>query len=202
MKIKIVPVLFAAISVLMLASCKKSLKEMIKDNIDGPTTYQFVEYTIAQGGHSSDKNSYKSVTTSEMKFAVKFDNSASYQSVAPDNQLDVNKLYGFSDNNQEHHTSSARIGWRWYNNQLELHGYVYNNGAFSHKLLTAIPLNQEINCSIKVQGPAYIFTANAVSITMPRAAITEQAMGYQLYPYFGGDEVAPHQIKIQIKNLK
>jgi hypothetical protein len=201
MKMKIHATLFAVLSVFMLFSCKKSLRDTIEERIEGNTTNQFVNYFIAKGGHSSDKNSYKPVTTSELKFVVKFDNSAIYQSLTTDNQLDINKLYGFSDNNQDHHQFSARIGWRWYNNQLELFGYVYNNGTFSYKYLTAVPLNQEINCSIKVQGSSYLLSANGVTISMVRAATTEQGVGYQLYPYFGGDEVAPHDINIQVKNL-
>jgi len=198
---KINAILFAAVSFLVLSSCKKSLKETIDDRMGGNTPNELVTYTIAKGAHSSDKNSYKPVTTTEMKFSVKFDSSAIYQTVVPSNQLDINKLYGFSDNNQDHHLYSARIGWRWNNNQLELFGYAYNNGTFSYKYLTAVPLNQEINCSIKVQGQSYVITDNGITITMVRGAATEQAVGYQLYPYFGGDEVAPHEIKIQVKNL-
>jgi hypothetical protein len=32
-------------------------------------------------------------------------------------------------------------------------------------------------------------------------ATTPKGQGYQLYPYFGGDETAPHDINIWIKNL-
>lgn len=199
---KFYSILFAALSVLMLSSCKKSLQDMVNDSLGGNNnTGQFIDYLIAKGGHSSDKNGYKPVTTTEMKFSVQFDSSAVYQTANLNNQLDLNKLYGFSDNNQEHHQFSARIGWRWYNNQLELFGYVYNNGAFTYKYITAIPLNQEINCSIRVQGSSYLITANGITITMVRTATTEQAVGYQLYPYFGGDEVAPHDIRIKVKNL-
>jgi hypothetical protein len=201
MKMKLKPLLFAALSFLLLASCKKSLQDMVNERIEGHNTGKFVDYLITAGGHSSDKNTYKPVTTSEMKFVVKFDSSAIYQSVIPDNQLDINKLYGFSDNNQDHHQFSARIGWRWYNNQLELFGYVYNNGAFTAKYITSVPLNQEIGCSIQVQGNSYLLTANGITVSMVRAATTDQGMGYQLYPYFGGDEAAPHDIKIQVKNL-
>jgi hypothetical protein len=32
-------------------------------------------------------------------------------------------------------------------------------------------------------------------------AITTKAKGYQLYPYFGGNELAPHDMHIWIKDL-
>jgi hypothetical protein len=41
---------------------------------------------------------------------------------------------------------------------------------------------------------------NGITTQLPRLATTEKAKGYQLYPYFGGDEAAPHQVNIWIKN--
>ncbi|MCE3282226.1 MAG: hypothetical protein K0Q66_963 [Chitinophagaceae bacterium] len=193
--------LFFGLSAIAFVSCQKAA-ENIKDRFgaNAPAD-QVVEHFIAKGAHSSDKNSYRPVNTTEMKFVVRFDSSAIYQTVTPDNQLDINKLYGFADNNQEHHLNSARIGWRWYNNSLQLFAYVYNNGVEKDKLITAVPLGQDINCSLKVSGNQYIITANGVQVTMERTATTETAVGYQLYPYFGGDEVAPQDIRIRIKDL-
>ena len=201
MTMKFNAAVFAVLSVLILASCKKSVVENVKDRIgSNAPVNQYVEHNILSGTHYSDKNSYKPVNTSEIKFVVKFDNSAIYRTVNPDNQGDINKLYGFSDNNQEHHTNSARIGWRWYNNQLQLFAYVYNNGVQSDKMITSVPINQEVNSIIKVEGNTYVFTVNGTVVTMPRVSVTSQAIGYQLYPYFGGDEVAPQNIKILIKD--
>ncbi len=36
---------------------------------------------------------------------------------------------------------------------------------------------------------------------LPKLSTTPLAKGYLLYPYFGGDEVAPHDINIWIKTL-
>jgi len=194
-------ILFALTPIVMLSSCSKVV-ENVKDRFGANAPVkQFVEHVIVQGSHYGNKSGYKSINTNEMKFSVQFDNSAMYQTANPENQGDINKLYGFSDNNQEHHTNSARIGWRWYNNQLQLFAYVYNNTVESDRLITSVPLNQEINCSIKVQGDSYIFNVNGATVTMPRASTTTGAVGYQLYPYFGGDEVAPQDIKILIKDL-
>ena len=135
-----------------------------------------------------------------MKFMVKFDNSAIYQTVDPANQYDINKLWGFSEgiNNQY---NSARIGWSWNNDALRLYGYVYANGARHYQEITSVTIGSEITCSIKVSGNTYVFTVNGVSINLPRGLSTSQANGYQQYPYFGGDEVAPHRITILIKSL-
>ena len=37
--------------------------------------------------------------------------------------------------------------------------------------------------------------------SLPRTSATSKAEGYKLYPYFGGDESAPHDIFIYIKEL-
>jgi len=72
-----------------------------------PTGY--TTYTIREGQHYCDQNTIKSVRTSEMKFMAKFDNSAIYTSVIPENQYDIHKLWGFTEgiNNQY---NSARVG--------------------------------------------------------------------------------------------
>jgi hypothetical protein len=163
------------------------------------TATDFVKYTIAQGQQYCDKNGFSQIQLSELKFAVRFDSSAIYQTIDPGNQLDINKLYGFSDNNALHHDFSARFGWRWSDNALRLFAYVYNNGIQTNKELGTVAIGAENSCSIKVAGDKYIFTLNGKADTMPRASTTAKAVGYKLYPYFGGDEFAPHTISIWIK---
>jgi hypothetical protein len=190
----------------LVVSCQKELDGVVTTTNSPlppplPGTAQFTEHRIAKGGHSSDKNPVKAVTITEMKFIVRFDSSAIYQSLDTNNQRDINKLYGFSDNNEDHHTNSARIGWRWYNNELQLFGYNYNNTAVKTQFIKAVSLNKDINCAIKVAAGSYIFNVDGTQVTMTRTAPDPQAVGYQLYPYFGGDEVAPHDIIIRVKDL-
>jgi len=165
-----------------------------------PKPPSYTNFTIRQGQHYCDQNSLKSVRTSEMKFMAKFDNSAIYQTVIPENQYDINKLWGFSEgiNNQY---NSARIGWSWNNNALRLYGYVYAKGVRHMQEITSVSIGTDITCSIQLAGNAYLFTVNSFSISLPRGVSTTQASGYQQYPYFGGDETAPHLITIMIKSL-
>jgi hypothetical protein len=188
-------------TILFLSGCKKAAEAIIEKSTSGTTTSDFVKYTIAKGQQYSDQSSYKAVETSEMKFIVKFDSSAIYQTKLAENQYDVNKLYGFSDNNSDHHQYSARFGWRWSGNFLRLFAYIYNEGAVSSKELAIVDIGKEINCSIQVTSSSYLFTVNGITERMPRMAGTPKGKGYQLYPYFGGDEAAPHDINIWIKTL-
>ncbi len=198
---------------LFLASCTKSVDNTTSDitanNVSSKghnlaatvTSNQFVQYTILKGQQYCDKSTYQPVKYDFLSFVVKFDSSAIYQTTNAGNQDDINKLFGFSDNNAQHQQYSARFGWRWSKNALRLFGYIYNNGVRSSKELGTVEIGTENSCSIKVSGSNYIFTLNGSSQIMPRASTTLKAEGYQLYPYFGGDEVAPHTISILIKQL-
>ncbi len=161
----------------------------------------YVAYTIKQGEQNCDKNNLTKAQYEVLNFWVKFDSSAIYTSMATNNQFDINKLYGFSDNNSDHHAYSARFGWRWSGNALRLFGYVYNDSVRSSIELGTVDIGTENFCSIKVAGNKYVFMLNDKTLIMPRTAKTPKGMGYKLYPYFGGDELAPHQITIYIKEL-
>ncbi|MFL5740808.1 MAG: hypothetical protein ACJ75B_11360 [Flavisolibacter sp.] len=181
----------------LFASCHKVTDALV--NKSTPPSGQFNEYTIRKGQQYCDQNGYAPVDLSEMKFTVRFDSSAIYQTSDPENQYDINKLYGFSDNNMDHHQYSARFGWRWSDGALRLFAYVYNEGKVESKELSAINIGEEIHCSIKVQPDKYVFSLNNQLTEMPRKSITQTGKGYQLYPYFGGDELAPHEVDIWIK---
>ena len=183
----------AACLLLLLCSCRK---EKLPERLSTPG---FKEFIIPQGQHYATENNTKTVETSELKFVVRFDSSAIYQTKNPENQYDINKLYGFSDNDDQHHVYSARFGWRWSDGALRLFAYTYNNKVRESKELGVAPIGADIACSIKVQGNAYFFSVNDKKITMPRSSSTAAAKGYQLYPYFGGDEPAPHEVRILIK---
>ena len=187
---------------IFFTGCKKTV-EIIPNKIVDSGTYpsRFIQYTIQEGNQFCDQSEYIPVETGEMKFAVRFDSSAVYTTIIEENQYDINKLFGFSDNNSEHHLNSARIGWGWNENALRLYAYVYNNGIRETKEIGTIAIGSTAICSIKPQGNIYVFTVNAVKMEMPRLSITEKAKGYQLFPYFGGDEAAPHPINIWIRMI-
>lgn len=194
-------VFFGLVCLSFLPACRKAAAVLDPAKPAGPDTSAFVLYTIGKGKQYCDKNGYQSVSTMEMKFLVKFDSSAVYQTVLPENQMDINKLYGFSDNGSDHHQYSARFGWRWSGNALHLFAYVYNQGQVQSRELALGELGKEISCSIAVRPGSYLFTVNGVRDSLPRLALTPKAEGYQLYPYFGGDESAPHDIRIWIRRL-
>ncbi|HMK05824.1 MAG TPA: hypothetical protein VK489_16600 [Ferruginibacter sp.] len=192
---------FLLIISLFLFSCKKSTPASEPVPVYQPVSNPaYVQFTISAGGHYCDKNALTPVSISEMNFKVRFDSSAIYQTTDPQNQYDINKLYGFSEGH-DHHQNSARIGWSWNDTALRLYAYTYKNGLRDSKEITMVSIGADINCGIKVSGNAYIFKAGNTTVTMPRAFNDPLANGYKLYPYFGGDEVAPADIRILIQEL-
>ena len=182
---------------LILIACHKHIDQVNKPSTNVPA---FIEYKIAKGSQYCDKSIYTPVSLDSLCFIVKFDSTAIYTTTDPQNQYDINKLYGFSDNNEDHHQFSARIGWRWSDNKLRLFGYVYNYGEVVSEEICSVNIGAEINCAIIVKGNNYQFNVNDEKLKLPRSSTTVQAIGYKLFPYFGGDETAPHDITIDIKD--
>lgn len=195
---------FIAVLLFMLVSCKKESALTVPDvsTVPAPVpVIPFTRYTIGAGQQFCSGNTFLQTSYSELKFIARFDSTAIYTTTDPVNQYDINKLYGFADNNAHHQQFSARFGWRWSDQKLRLFGYVYNNGVRDSRELGVINIGEEINCSIRITATSYIFSMNGIVETLLRTATTVKAEGYRLYPYFGGNEFAPHEINIWIKEL-
>lgn len=158
-----------------------------------------IKYVIRRGGHSSGSG-MKTASTDTLHFRVMFDSSAVYQARDPQNQDDINKLYGLSDCGSFHQTNSARFGWRWYNDRLEILAYCYYNGSRKWSFIGEAALNVFHEGRIAFTDEAYVFRINGNSVEMPRACDGVRS-GYLLYPYFGGDETAPHDVRVWIETL-
>lgn len=185
---------------LLAIACNKS-KDLPVNN-DQPSGDGYTTYLIKKGNHYSENNDHRSVRISTLRFTALFDSSCIYSTVNSVNMGDINKLYGFSDCNAAHHQSSARFGWRWNGKSIEISAYCYVNGERMSKPLGTIALSKAAEMSISVAGDQYIFELNGKQESMPRACSGAYAEGYQLYPYFGGDEVAPHDVRILIKEIQ
>lgn len=181
----------------LLPACQKN--DVLPEENMTATGSSFIQYVIRQGQHYSDQSTFTNVQYDELKFAAIFDSTAVYRTADPANQEDINKLYGFSDSNSPHHQFSARFGWNWSRDSLRLFAYTYNNAVRESKEIGTVQIGAVNNCSIKVTQSTYIFTLNGKPVTTSRSATGTKAVGYRLYPYFGGDETAPHTINIWIK---
>lgn len=165
--------------------------------VDPDTGFEI--YTIGSGQHSSIVRT-EPFAGNGISVIVKFDDSAIYTLQDPGNQADINKLIGFSDCGQHHQSESARFGWRWYEDELQILAYVYSDGNLTWELMGAIALNEEVTLELSKNEDQYVFTGTGLqTTTVSRTASCESGENYWLWPYFGGDEPAPHTVRVELK---
>jgi hypothetical protein len=186
---------------LLITICSGCSKQGIIKKKDGNagTAAAGTVYLIKKGNHYAEGNELKILHSQQINCEVLFDSSAMYESVNPENQEDINKLIGFSDCNDHHQQNSARIGWSWNGKSVMLYAYAYINKERVIKPLSAISINEPVKCSIKAIGENYYFTTGNYTDSLPRHCKGYTGVAYKLYPYFGGDETAPHDVRIIIK---
>ncbi|MEM9895362.1 MAG: hypothetical protein AAF789_03255 [Bacteroidota bacterium] len=161
----------------------------------------FRVYLIPQGKQSSTSN-LQTLQSNTLRFEAMFDYTAIYQTKDEINQHDINKLYGFSDCNSSHHENSARFGWRWLEGRLEIFAYTYVNGDRISEYICSVPLGQIVQYEISFNEHFYFFQVEGYeTIKIERGDSCTRGLYYRLFPYFGGDEVAPHDIAIRIRNI-
>lgn len=171
--------------IVTLVSCKKI-------DVEGYRVYKIKE------GHHRSNTAYCTTKSNYLSFNAIFDESAQYTSSDPINQSDVNKLYGLSDCGTSHKNNSIRFGWRWLNDSLEILWFKHEDGDFSFGNMTTIDFNVSYQYSITFTEDSYILIVDGVEVEVDRKC-SETYRKYYLYPYFGGDEKAPHNITVRIK---
>ena len=161
----------------------------------------FITYTIKTGSHEVEKNTNSLFTGTSMRFQAVFDSSCIYKTRSAENQHDINKLLGFSDCSSQHHMNSARFGWNWRENALRIYAYTYANGERQERELGVTELGKTMTYAIRMEGNSYVFSFNGTETTLPRHCSGGPGVAYRLLPYFGGDEPAPNDIYVKIRNL-
>lgn len=166
-----------------------------------------VEYLIpngqheskVQGGFAADK--IRTLKSTTLSFTARFDESARYD-LGNDNQYDINKLIGFSDCNSLHHENSIRFGWRYSieKNNIEIFAYAYSNAVMNFHYMGDVAIDETAYYQIQITDHAFVLQLNGeVSLEIERTANCDKGLYYMLFPYFGGDEVAPHDVSIFIE---
>lgn len=165
-------------------------------------------YIIPEGKHSSELangslgDKLRSIKQDRLEFIARFDASARYD-LSNDNQHDINKLMGFSEANQHHQEGSIRFGWRYLkdDDRIEILAYAYKNGQRFYERIAEVEIGESLIYRIELRPSSYYLEVDGVSMVIDRGVKQQKGLYYMLYPYFGGDEKAPHDIHIYIKEL-
>jgi len=161
------------------------------------------DFLIRQGEHYSTPRLMETMDSGIIKFKATFDESARYTLDDPSMQSNKNKLMGFSDCSSLHHENSARFGWQWFNEQLQIYAYCYVDSVRVEEFLQTIDINEENLYEITKTGEQYIFYINGDRKTaISRSGHCESGVSYVLYPYFGGSVPAPHDVRVRIEMIQ
>ena len=177
----------------------------VLENIIMLTSIMSKLYTIPHASHSSGFHFKPHIGKRFLQYDVSFDKSSIYQFIDGD-QYDINKLFGLSYG--MHHTNSVRFGWRSfgvYSSKIEILAYCYVDGERvkeeqDNLFIAMVDLNKDYTYRINVGESSYLLTVFEDGNHIGSKNIMHRNLpfwGYQLYPYFGGNKKAPHDIGIQ-----
>jgi hypothetical protein len=199
MKNRVEIILILAITSVAFWSCSDEVNDPL---LEEPANSRMVVYEIPAGAHHASPSSFQPlINISMLKFKARFDSSAIYKTLQTQNQPDINKLYGMSDCSGNHQLNSARFGWRWYNDELQIWAYAYVNQARKAAFIKSVALGSSNMYELTFTDSTYTFKVGETAVSISRHC-HNKASGYRLYPYFGGDEVAPHRITIEIEEIR
>lgn len=160
------------------------------------------KYLIEEGNHRSGFYPNLHFNIKNIKYEVIFTESCLYKFNDVDD-YDVNKLFGISFG--YHHNNSIRFGWDIEDEEIAIYAYSYKSSKRDIKKIISIPINRKYIFEINVFDGYYdmkIFNSENNLIgwaNIPKVKTTK--LCYNLFPYFGGNKVAPHDIKIWMKQI-
>lgn len=154
-------------------------------------------FTIKKNKHYSDNWLYKLTHFFNFKkqqsFKVIFDESCLYSG----KDDSVNKLFGLSFG--WHHNNSIRFGWQSHYGKIRIYTYLYIDGIRYIRKIGEVGINEE--CCLTIDNHRFSFKTKGTFFSMEGYLSPNKIknkISYNLWPYFGGVNVAPHDIKIEL----
>ena len=137
-----------------------------------------------------------------LSFRAMFHEDTAYATVDPANQWDWNKLMGLTTVNI--HGDSVRLGWRYApdTDRVELGAYAYVDGVRVDEENTDVARGAWFDVSMSWTEDTIQVTVDGetVEIDGPHAGIPRTTWALTS-AYFGGDEVAPHDMHVDVTDV-
>jgi len=130
---------------------------------------------------------------------VKFDKSCWYDYINNDSN-DLNKLYGYGI--YDHHIHSMRFAWRPNFSEpgmIQIFAYWYEAQKRGMKFICDVSVNSFNDFKIEQHGNVYTLLVNGNQSTIKFEK--KRGIWRKGQPYFGGNNTAPNDMIITLKNL-
>lgn len=126
-----------------------------------------------------------------------------------EDQFDYNKLFGIGWG-LNHHKNSYRLGWRYdvVSGKIEIAQYYYNKGVRKFNTILFVEIGKTYGVKLKFLRDnnsitAYIIDLEA-GVLMDSTDLdyyfeSVSRFSFLLFPYFGGNQTAPHDMNISIQ---
>lgn len=162
-----------------------------------------MKYTIKKGKHRSKFFRFGFTFKKSVSFDACFGHNCLYKPFPRPDTKDINKLCGFSTT-IFHHKQSGRVGWRCVedNGEIELVTYSYDSGkrdVSDQQVLVKVKPNVWFNIEIIDHETHYEYIVKYMGKTYTNNDHKKYdwlPFKYLLYPYFGGNNSAPHDMDI------
>lgn len=152
----------------------------------------------AEGHQSQGLRLSLIVGCTRLRFRAKFYPNCVYKPQREPEQ--ISKLYGISWGH--HHECSARVGWRSDGSRIEVLSYVYvAHGRHESQHLDWIDVQEWHEYLIERTGDEVAVSINGEE-PVRHTLFAPAAASYKLYPYFGGEVPAPHEMWIEVEVLE
>ncbi len=166
-------------------------------------------YLIKQGNHYCNVSIFErlfSIGTNVKRifFSFKLHPECWWSPARNSDDNDLNKLYGLSFGLNSDHSNSVRLAWKpdfKVNNKIDIYGYIYDEKQTDPKqtslYITSVQAGADCMAMITNNGDKYEFMVNSVNAEMPNTH-PDPGLCFRLFPYFGGNNTAPHNMTIEI----
>ena len=164
------------------------------------------KFTIKKGNHYSDACWFKKWIPhriDKLERTVRFTESC----LNTDSNGQINKLFGFTLGICSPEYNSIRIGWVGHKDHIAIHAFWHLRGEFFSKFLINTYIGESVGCGIYLSDPYSVsligerlwnnYEIRIAHFTFPiKCEWKERSYGFHLFPYFGGEIAAPHDIQI------
>ena len=132
-----------------------------------------------------------------LKYNVRFDRNCWYVKLNTDSE-DLNKLFGFGG--ADHHKNSIRLCWKPdFKDKGTIKIYVYWYDDQSRASIWFVDMRVDEWVEFQIRKTSKGFVVHCPFRTVELGHTKPNPTWKKLYPYFGGDNTAPHTMTIELK---